>query len=77
MKLLFTQDALVNAGAERSHLEILSRFSGETEAGRMYFLPRFGIGSLRSVASFGFNPKNPGLMDLNLSDNLKITFDRN
>lgn len=40
MKLLFTQDALVNAGAERSHLEILSRFSPDTEAALVYFYPK-------------------------------------
>lgn len=40
MKILFTQDALVNAGAERSHLEILSRFSRETEVALVYFYPK-------------------------------------
>jgi glycosyltransferase involved in cell wall biosynthesis len=40
LKLLFTQDALVNAGAERSHLEILSRFSPDTEAAMVYFYPK-------------------------------------
>jgi glycosyltransferase involved in cell wall biosynthesis len=40
LKLLFTQDALVNAGAERSHLEILSRFSEEMEASLVYFYPK-------------------------------------
>lgn len=40
MKLLFTQDALVNAGAERSHLEILSRFSEEVDVGFVYFYPK-------------------------------------
>lgn len=40
MKLLFTQDALVNAGAERSHLEILSRFSNEVDVGFVYFYPK-------------------------------------
>lgn len=40
MKLLFTQDALVNAGAERSHLEILSRFSKEVDVGFVYFYPK-------------------------------------
>lgn len=40
MKLLFTQDALVNAGAERSHLEILSRFSEEVDMGFVYFYPK-------------------------------------
>ena len=40
MKLLFTQDALVNAGAERSHLEILSRFSSEVDVGFVYFYPK-------------------------------------
>jgi glycosyltransferase involved in cell wall biosynthesis len=39
LKLLFTQDALVNAGAERSHLEILSRFSKDTEPTLVYFSP--------------------------------------
>lgn len=40
MKLLFTQDALVNAGAERSHLEILSRFSKDVNVGFVYFYPK-------------------------------------
>jgi glycosyltransferase involved in cell wall biosynthesis len=40
LKLLFTQDALVNAGAERSHLEILSRFSEQTEVSLVYFYPK-------------------------------------
>lgn len=40
MKLLFTQDALVNAGAERSHLEILSRFSKAVDVGLVYFYPK-------------------------------------
>ena len=40
MKLLFTQDALVNAGAERSHLEILSRFSDQIEVSLVYFYPK-------------------------------------
>jgi len=40
LKLLFTQDALVNAGAERSHLEILSRFSEQTEVSLAYFYPK-------------------------------------
>jgi glycosyltransferase involved in cell wall biosynthesis len=40
LKILFTQDALVNAGAERSHLEILSRFSQDTEVSLVYFYPK-------------------------------------
>lgn len=40
MKILFTQDALVNAGAERSHLEILSRFSDNIDASLVYFYPK-------------------------------------
>lgn len=40
MKVLFTQDALVNAGAERSHLEILSRFSSAIDVGFVYFYPK-------------------------------------
>ncbi|MEN2281301.1 glycosyltransferase family 4 protein [Algoriphagus sp. SE2] len=43
MKLLFTQDALVNAGAERSHLEILSRFSKEIEVAFVYFYPKHDL----------------------------------
>ncbi|MDO9553115.1 glycosyltransferase [Rhodonellum sp.] len=43
MKILFTQDALVNAGAERSHLEILSRFSPETEVCFAYFYPKHDL----------------------------------
>lgn len=45
MKLLFTQDALVNAGAERSHLEILSRFSEEVEVTLVYFYPKHDLKS--------------------------------
>lgn len=37
MKLLFIQDALNHGGAERSHLEILSRFSEEVDVGLVYF----------------------------------------
>lgn len=40
MKLFFTQDALVNAGAERSHLEILSRFSKDIDVVFVYFYPK-------------------------------------
>lgn len=40
MKLLFIQDALVNAGAERSHLEILSRFSDKIDVSLVYFYPK-------------------------------------
>lgn len=43
MKLLFTQDALVNAGAERSHLEILSRFSSDIEVTLVYFYPKHDL----------------------------------
>jgi glycosyltransferase involved in cell wall biosynthesis len=43
LKLLFTQDALVNAGAERSHLEILSRFSKEIEIVFVYFYPKHDL----------------------------------
>ncbi|EAZ82457.1 glycosyltransferase family 4 protein [Algoriphagus machipongonensis] len=43
MKLLFTQDALVNSGAERSHLEILSRFSTEIEVVFVYFYPKHDL----------------------------------
>ncbi len=43
MKILFTQDALVNAGAERSHLEILSRFSSDMEVGFVYFYPKHDL----------------------------------
>ncbi|ERM80989.1 hypothetical protein P872_11825 [Rhodonellum psychrophilum GCM71 = DSM 17998] len=43
LKILFTQDALVNAGAERSHLEILSRFSPETEVCFAYFYPKHDL----------------------------------
>ena len=43
MKLLFTQDALVNAGAERSHLEILSRFSKEVDVGFVYLYPKHDL----------------------------------
>ncbi len=43
MKLLFTQDALVTAGAERSHLEILSRFSEEVEVALVYFYPKHDL----------------------------------
>jgi len=40
LKLLFTQDAVVNAGAERSHLEILSRFSDQIDVTLVYFYPK-------------------------------------
>ncbi|TDK43328.1 glycosyltransferase [Algoriphagus formosus] len=43
MKILFTQDALVNAGAERSHLEILSRFPEEVDVGFVYFYPKHDL----------------------------------
>lgn len=43
MKLLFTQDALVNAGAERSHLEILSRFSSRLDVSLVYFYPKHDL----------------------------------
>ncbi|WP_192350932.1 glycosyltransferase family 4 protein [Algoriphagus sp. Y33] len=43
MKLLFTQDALNNGGAERSHLEILSRFSAEVDSSFVYFYPRHDL----------------------------------
>lgn len=43
MKILFTQDALVNAGAERSHLEILSRFSAGVEVLLVYFYPKHDL----------------------------------
>jgi glycosyltransferase involved in cell wall biosynthesis len=43
MKLLFTQDALVNAGAERSHLEILSRFSKEVKVVFVYFYSKHDL----------------------------------
>ena len=43
MKIIFTQDALVNAGAERSHLEILSRFSPKTEVCLSYFYPKHDL----------------------------------
>ena len=43
MKLLFTQDAIVNAGAEISHLEILSRFSKEVELVFVYFYPKHDL----------------------------------
>lgn len=43
MKLLFTQDALNNGGAERSHLEILSRFSGEVDVSFVYFYPKHDL----------------------------------
>jgi glycosyltransferase involved in cell wall biosynthesis len=43
LKLLFTQDALVNAGAERSHLDILSRFSKEMDIGFVYFYPKHDL----------------------------------
>jgi hypothetical protein len=43
MKILFTQDALVNAGAERSHLKILSRFSKEVDVGFVYFYPKHDL----------------------------------
>lgn len=38
MKILFIQDALINAGSEKSHLEILSRLS-DTRVSVAYFYP--------------------------------------
>lgn len=43
MKILFTQDALVNAGAERSHMDILSRFSKDVNVGFVYFYPKHDL----------------------------------
>lgn len=43
MKLIFTQDTLGNGGAERSHLEILSRFSKEVDVGFVYFYPKHDL----------------------------------
>ena len=43
MKLLFTQDALNNGGAERSHLEIVSRFSSAIEVTLVYFYPKHDL----------------------------------
>jgi glycosyltransferase involved in cell wall biosynthesis len=43
LKIIFTQDALVNAGAEKSHLEILSRFSKEVEILFVYFYPKHDL----------------------------------
>ncbi|MBN3582528.1 glycosyltransferase family 4 protein [Algoriphagus aestuarii] len=43
MKVVFTQDALVNAGAEKSHLEILSRFSKEVEILFVYFYSKHDL----------------------------------
>jgi glycosyltransferase involved in cell wall biosynthesis len=43
LKLLFTQDALVNAGAEKSHLEILSRFSKEVEVVFVYLYSKHDL----------------------------------
>jgi glycosyltransferase involved in cell wall biosynthesis len=43
LKILFTQDTLANAGAERSHLEILSRFSPETVVCFAYFYPKHDL----------------------------------
>ncbi|NVJ47561.1 MAG: glycosyltransferase family 4 protein [Cytophagia bacterium] len=40
MKLLFTQDALINAGTERSNLELISRLSKEIKVSLVYFYPR-------------------------------------
>lgn len=45
MKFLFVQDALNSGGAERSHLEILSRFSGEVNVGLAYFYPKHHLKS--------------------------------
>lgn len=43
MKILFTQDTLGSAGAERSHLDILSRFSADTESCFVYFYPKHDL----------------------------------
>ncbi|MCS5489030.1 glycosyltransferase family 4 protein [Algoriphagus limi] len=39
MKILFTQDALINAGTERSNFELISRFSSDLEVALVYFYP--------------------------------------
>ncbi|NVJ86817.1 MAG: glycosyltransferase [Algoriphagus sp.] len=52
MKLLFTQDALVNAGAERSHLEILSSFSKDVDVGFVYFYPKHDLKDAYERAGF-------------------------
>ncbi|TFV97267.1 glycosyltransferase [Algoriphagus kandeliae] len=39
MKTLFTQDALINAGTERSNFELISRFSSDLEVSVVYFYP--------------------------------------
>lgn len=43
LKILFLQDALINAGAEKSHLELISRFSPEIKAELVYFYPRHDL----------------------------------
>ncbi|RIW13093.1 glycosyltransferase [Algoriphagus lacus] len=43
MKILFTQDALINAGTERSNLELISRFSENLEVSVVYFYPRYEL----------------------------------
>ncbi len=40
MKVFFTVDALINAGTEKSILDIVSHFSDETEVTVIYFYPR-------------------------------------
>lgn len=52
LKLLFTQDALINAGAERSHLEILSRFSNEVDVAFVYFYPKHELRKAYEQAGF-------------------------
>jgi glycosyltransferase involved in cell wall biosynthesis len=52
LKLLFTQDALGSGGAERSHLEILSRFSAEIEVVFAYFYPKHDLEDQYRKAGF-------------------------
>jgi len=43
LKILFTQDALINAGTERSNLELISRFSEDLDVSLVYFYPRHDL----------------------------------
>ncbi|MBA4301927.1 MAG: hypothetical protein C0433_17765 [Cyclobacterium sp.] len=43
MKLLFTQDTLGIGGTEKSHLDILSRFSKEIDVSFVYFYPKHDL----------------------------------
>lgn len=46
MKVFFVLDTLINAGSERSTLDIISNFSGDIELKVIYFYPRHDLKEL-------------------------------